>query len=139
MADELMWLRCTDATGPREWVSLADLVELLRPMLTPETADKRVAHLDARVQRAEAQLADSKQECAALCTANADLYRTMTEATDERDAARRELENVRRQHIALKRDLNDMRRECVEWREAALASAQRNAKAREALNEGVED
>jgi len=48
MAGELMWLRCTDATGPREWVSLADLVDLLRPLLAqpvPADAEAELARL----------------------------------------------------------------------------------------------
>lgn len=91
--------------------------------MSPASPD--VAALDAAKQRAELQLADARQEIEALQAANADMYRTMTEACTAAADAGEEVCRVRA-------ELVDARRLQSEYRSEWIAASTR---ANVALNE----
>lgn len=91
--------------------------------MSPVSPD--VAALDAAKQRAELQLADARQEIEQLRAANADMYRTMTEACTAAADAGEEVCRVRA-------ELVDARRLQSEYRSEWIAASTR---ANVALNE----
>ena len=91
--------------------------------MSPASPD--VAALDAAKQRAELQLADARQEIEQLRAANAEMYRTMTEASTAAADAGEEVCRVRA-------ELVDARRLQSEYRSEWIAASTR---ANVALNE----